>query len=268
MRKGQSQMVSFVLLFAIGAIIAVAFYYMYAGSGADVGASLEAQRTASLNRMKSSVTFFAPQSMKNGSSYYGAVYNSGVVSLHSPVLSFSRSGTESELSLTDVSGTNITYLPAGDVGFFSVSERPMEGNLLLFHSDEMNHFHVFPDDVSRVVLLQSSKSSLNSIDEVYENITTENCTSNTTYSWYVGMPKSDVHYMFMDTYARSTLGATYTELNDLSTEYVTDSFGTAWTRATYDISDFNYSDDTLEVCVRVTKGRDLELDYLRAVVLY
>jgi hypothetical protein len=267
MRRGDSQIVSFVMLVAIGAIIAGAFYYLYAGAGAASGGALEDQRVASLNRMKASVTFFAPQSMKNNSNYFGAVYNSGTAVLHDLNLTLSASGSEKRLALTDSSGSNLTFLSPGDVGFFSTSTRPIAGDLVMFHSTETNAFHTFSTGVSRVVLLQG-QASLNSIDESYENVTAENCSASNRYSWYVGVQKSAISGLFVDVYARSTLGATFMNVTDEAGADVIDSFGEDWARASYDVSDATYAGDTLTLCVNVPKGNGLNIDYMRAVVLY
>ncbi len=259
---------SFVLLLAIGAVIATAFYFAYAGSASDMSSALQQQRDSSINRLSGSVVFFAPQSMKNNSGYYGAVYNSGVIPLRSPDLKFSSSGSEIGVALIDASGTNVTYLAEGDVAFFTLSDRPQANDLLMFHSDELNHFHAFPADVSRVVLLQSSTSSLNAVDGVYENITDVNCTANSTYSWYVGVNRSELEHIFVDGYAKSRLGASYMTVTDEASMNVTDSFTTTWARVTYDISDATYAGDTLSLCVNMPKGQEVYLDYLRVVVLY
>jgi hypothetical protein len=264
MRRGDSQIVSFVLLVAIGAIIAGAFYYLYAGAGAASGGALEDQRLASLSRMKASVTFFAPQSMKNSSNYFGAVYNSGTAVLHGLELNFSSSGG---LSLTDSSGNNLTYLSPGDVGFFSTSTRPVAGDVLMFHSTETNAFHSFSTGVSRVVLLQG-QASLNSVDSSYENITSTSCSAGNRYSWYVGVNKSAISGLFLDVYARSTLGVTFVNVTDESGTGVIDSFDEDWERASYDISNANYAGDTLTLCVNLQKGDGINLDYMRAVVIY
>lgn len=268
-QKGVSQIVSFVLILAIGSIAAVGFFYVYSATTSEVGSELRLEKDTTLSRLKSSLSLFAPLTVRNSSTYYAAVYNSGLSTIRALEAKYVKGSITTTLTIKDKTGQSITVLEPSNVAFIEFASLPTKNGVLLVESPGQSFdFKVFNSDVLEIIEVNSNVSALNSIDSSNVTVSLAGCVASNSFEFDIGMDSTDITNMYVEGYGWGAGKVAYFNVTDVNGDTeVIDSLLTS-DRFVFDVSDANVTSQKVTLCVNNFKGNDVVLDLLRLVVVF
>ncbi|MCK4326911.1 MAG: hypothetical protein KAW41_00360 [Candidatus Diapherotrites archaeon] len=265
MRKGQANIVGYVMLLAIGAILGVALFYMFASTSSEIGTIMHTQSRQQARVISSSLSLYAPGAVREGIPYRAVVQNTG----HSTITglsAFIKSGeVETSLTVTDLGGSPISSLLKDRVGLVTVAPPPQQGDLLVVGGKETYAFKSFDTAPKRVKQVVCGGPELSAVDGSGITIYSNTCGANNTFTCNLTV---DPDSLYVVAWAKSQGGYSYFIVTDGGNFSVLDSVSSDGDEGVYYAGDAATPGNELDVCIQKTVGGYLFLDYLIAVPLY
>ncbi|MBN3037761.1 MAG: hypothetical protein JW834_04930, partial [Candidatus Diapherotrites archaeon] len=258
--------VTYGMIIAIGAVVAVAFYFMFAAEPTEAYTEVMFSEMSAEDYLLSSVQLYAPEVVRNDTVYKAVAYNSGSINLNDVTALLVRGDSSFALQMVDKEGDVVSSLPKQSIAFIPVSPFPQAGDVLVVGVARLHTTKSFQSTPKHVYEFPAMESALADKDFLVVNVSDMECGVNNTFAWTIHIDPSDIVKVYLDGYAWSSGMISYFTVTD-GDETVSDSVSEE-VHVTYDVSDFDYSNGVLNACVYLTDGDDLMMDYLEAVVVY
>jgi hypothetical protein len=281
--KGQSNVVSFVLLVALGSIVGVSLYFAYAGTAPGLKSQLDMRKQAEARALGSSIALHTPEAVMEEEPYYAVIYNSGNSHLTGLGAYVVRSGVRTNLGITDKDGTVLTTLPIGELGYIKVSEPPQDppqsGETLVVGSEETFTHKTFTRNTKQVRTVDCTGCDdciLDELEEAEDESYDEIAAADTEcYTFDVDFTEGVYDELYLDAYVYSSINLTFYEVeySGAPTALISDNVSIVPAHVVYDLTSDKplfWTTDEVEVCIRNKGDADdpqLVVDYMRVVVV-
>ena len=200
MRKGQANIVGYVILLAVGAVVGIALFYMFASTSTEVGNIIHTQSQQQARIISSSLDLYTPGAVREGIPYRAVVQNTGHTTITS-LSAFIQSGaTETPLTVTDLDGNAIPSLPKDQMGLVTINPAPEAGDVLVVGGAETYAMKIFDTAPKRVKTVACGGAELADQDGSGITISSDDCEAGNTFNCNLTV---DPDSLYIVAYAKS-----------------------------------------------------------------
>ena len=277
--RGLSNVISFTLLVLIAVVFVAGLYSWSNELLTSYTSKIDREDIDVYKSLQSSLELSLPIYARENKPYYAVAYNNGNFGVKrlNATLYKNSGGTESPIIL-DENHTVATTLQAGKTVFLKFDTyKPKQGDQLVLWSTEYMARQTYQGDVEFVLASGNEQSAIpktdvDSVDET-NKITlsnNSNCAVANTFEWDLGTTEPKIDAIFLDVYF-DVNATSEIEIRDQTNALIeTDTIqSTDSTLYTYNISSADTSTPSaFEICIKETSGNELNIDYLKPVVIY
>ncbi|MCD6229393.1 MAG: hypothetical protein J7K00_01150 [Candidatus Diapherotrites archaeon] len=276
--RGLSNIISFTLLVFIAVVLVAGIYAWSNNLLTTYTSKLDRESTDTYKSLQSSITLSLPAYARENKPYYAVAYNNGnfgVKKLRATL--YKNSGGTETPTILDENHTVATTLNTGKTVLLKFdSYKPKQGDQLVLWSAEYMARQTYKSDIEFVLASGNEQStpSKTDVDSVDSNklalSNNSNCVAANTFEWDLGTTEPKIDSIFLDAYLDVNASSTIEirDQNDVLVE--TDTVQTQTSaHYTYNISGADTSTPaTFKICIKETSGNQLNINYLKPVVIY
>ncbi|MCD6522227.1 MAG: hypothetical protein J7K68_00615 [Candidatus Diapherotrites archaeon] len=265
--KGQSPIVEFALLVLITSIVATTFYLFYWSAPEQAARTLKLKQHENVQTISSMLLLYAPAVVGVGKPYRATVYNIGASPIpHPRALLVKTNGTTYSFSLYDDNGKEVASLLPNTVAFVEISPLPEEGDTLIVGRGSVMTSYTYTSDVLFISTVEPEESQLKHKDFATIRVNKTYCLPENTFTFVVGIENSSITSFYLDAYLWTVDQVSYVKITD-GTHNIYDTVSDP-VHVTYDISNFEYSNGIITICVVNTDGDPIEIDYMNVIAVF